>query len=324
MQTGQPAVIIVTYNARKWIEPCIASVLAGSLVPGVIVVDNASSDGTAGLVRERFPGVVVIETGKNLGFGRANNVGMAVALRRGAPWVFLLNQDAKVHPEMFAVLDRATREHPAYGIINPVHFDYEGKSLDRSFVGCTGKSAPQFMADVMRRETGLIYEVEFLPAALWLIRRETLEQVGGFDPVFFMYGEDDDLAQRTRRRGWKIGFVPAAVGLHWHQDPGMLTPKGRYTRAYTRYLLDLKRPDYGLPRKVLMAGQHMIAEVLSQAIRGEWRLAKPAFTGWFGAMKKVRTLAVSRRRSESEAGPFLNDPETLALAAQADAVREAA
>jgi len=209
------ACVIVSYNGAAWIEQCLQSLRESSLRPQVIVVDNASSDATVAIVRASGD-VKLIETGSNLGFGRANNIGIAHALQMGAEHVFILNQDAHVAADALTKLHEQALAHPELGILCPLQLDANGVSIDPTFLRYyLAPFSPALLDDaVLDRELQEHYRVEAVPAAAWLLTRPFLEQVGGFDPLFFMYCEDDDLCSRALHHGWGIAVVPAARFYH--------------------------------------------------------------------------------------------------------------
>ena len=133
-------VLIVTHNAMKWIQRCLESVLDSQgqslqFVMEVMVVDNASDDGTSAYISKHFPSVRVQRQLKNFGFGRANNLGLNYAVRHEFDHVFLLNQDAYVEKGTIAELVQAQMEHPEYLVVSPVHMDGNGEDLDSKFAG---------------------------------------------------------------------------------------------------------------------------------------------------------------------------------------------
>jgi len=209
------ACVIVSYNGATWIDQCLQSLRDSSLRPQLIVVDNASADATVTIVRARGD-VELIETGSNLGFGRANNIGIAHALQTGAEYVFILNQDAHVAPDALAKLCEQALAHPELGILCPLQLDANGESIDPTFLRYyLTPFSPALLDDaLLGRAQQAHYRVEAVPAAAWLLTRPFLEQVGGFDPLFFMYCEDDDLCSRAAHHGWGIAVVPAARFYH--------------------------------------------------------------------------------------------------------------
>ena len=113
-------VIVVTYNAMKWVDRCFGSVMLSRLPADVIVIDNGSTDGTPEYIKEYFPDVMLVSTGENLGFGRANNIGFRHALKHGYEYVYLLNQDAWVFPDTFGILVKAMEDDRSLGILSPM------------------------------------------------------------------------------------------------------------------------------------------------------------------------------------------------------------
>ncbi|WP_298528038.1 glycosyltransferase family 2 protein [uncultured Christiangramia sp.] len=205
-------IIIVTYNGMKWLAQCLESTKPYP----VIVVDNNSSDGTIDYIKNFHPDIKIFEQKANLGFGQANNIGISFALNEGADYVFLLNQDAYLVPDCLESLIKAQIANSEYGILSPVHLNGEGNRLDENFSNYLSYSRNNdFYSDyVLNKTKQEIYEVPFVNAAGWLISRNCLESVGGFDPIFFHYGEDDNYCQRVLYHGLKIGVVPHVFLRH--------------------------------------------------------------------------------------------------------------
>ncbi len=199
-------VIIVTYNGAKWIFNCFDKLKRCSDINlQIIVIDNGSTDGTQKIISETFPEVVFIQSEKNLGFGAANNIGFRMALENKADYVFLLNQDAWIEPKFIEEMVSENIKNPEYGIISPLHFRGDGKKLDYWF--------STYVSQNIQELNGLV-DCYFVNAAMWLISLECLKKVGGFDPLFFHYGEDIDYVNRLRFHGYKLGVLPLAIGYH--------------------------------------------------------------------------------------------------------------
>jgi len=210
--------VVVTYNGRKWLDKCIQSLANSNVSNNIIIVDNGSSDGTPEIIRKNYPDVEVIEPGHNLGFGKANNIGLKKAYEAGADFVFLINQDAWVEKDTIEKLVKAAKCNKEYGILSPVHLTGEGYALDYGFFNCilAGK-AKGFLSDLYlkpKEEIAEIYQLDFINGAFWFLPRKTIETVGGFNPFFFQYGEDNDYVNRCRFFELKIGFVPHAKAYH--------------------------------------------------------------------------------------------------------------
>lgn len=202
--------IIVTYNGLKWIEKCITSVIEQSFV---VVVDNNSSDNTVKIIREEFPDVILLSQDINIGFGVANNVGISYAMNKGADAIFLLNQDAYAGKDCVENLIAMSKIKTDYGIISPVHFNGNGGALDYSFQKLAYMS-PLISDLITKQYSSDIYDFKFINAAAWFIPIKVFYKVGGFDPIFFMYGEDDNYSQRLQFHGFKIGVIPNAMIFH--------------------------------------------------------------------------------------------------------------
>ena len=178
-------IIVVTYNAMQWISRCLESTKSYP----VIVVDNNSSDETIVFIKEKYPNVVLFPQKENLGFGQANNIGISYAYKNAADFFFLLNQDAYLVDDCLQKLIETQKAKPNYGIISPIHLNGKANLLDKNFSNYVNYDAnPSFYSDSILSNGQEIYEVPFVNAAAWLISRECIETVGGFDPIFFHYG----------------------------------------------------------------------------------------------------------------------------------------
>lgn len=209
--------VVITYNGARWIRKGLDSLNNASTLPTkIIVVDNASTDDTVQVIRGFFPETHLIELKENIGFGRANNIGIAHALRQGADKVFLLNQDAWILPQTLEILATVMSQYSGYGILSPIHLTGKGDRFDHGFADYI--RATSFGEDLFFNRVKSVYSLPFMNAAAWLVSCECFLTVGGFDPLFFVYGEDNDYCSRVIYHGFKIGLVPAAVIHHDRQD----------------------------------------------------------------------------------------------------------
>lgn len=196
----------------KWIERCLRSVKVSTVASDVMVIDNASDDGTPDFIRGHFPEVFFSGNKENLGFGAANNVGLRYALANGYRYVYLLNQDAWVFPETFATLVRAFEENEgnAIGILSPMQMEANLTRMDAQFRKHCGAALEKDPAETVR--------VPFVMAAHWMVSRECLENVGGFSPAFPHYGEDVDYIHRAAYKGFAAAVVKTASAVHDRAD----------------------------------------------------------------------------------------------------------
>lgn len=205
--------IIATYNAEKWIEKCLNSAMGSSSLMNIVVVDNNSTDRTVDIINSRYPEVKLIQSEKNLGFGKANNIGIKWAYNNEADYFFLLNQDAWVESETVKYLVDKQKQHPEYGILSPLHL-FNANKLDWKFKSYLKGRGDEIIDKLSPKEQDTILPVRFVNAALWLVSRQTIETVGLFAPIFDHYGEDLNFAHRCKFHNVKIGIYPKAIGYH--------------------------------------------------------------------------------------------------------------
>jgi GT2 family glycosyltransferase len=218
-------VAIVNYNTRDLLHSCLVSLIAE--LPGrIIVIDNASSDGSAAMVQAEFPTVTLIANAHNPGYGTAVNQAFAGS---AATYVLLLNSDVIVQPGALAILQRHLDRHPLAGVVGPRLVNLDG-SLQPS---CFHFQTPLY---ILLEQISLGRLLRFIPflrdrylpawcydrprvvpwmlGAAMAIRTTAFDTVGGFDEAFFMYSEEVDFCYRLRAAGWETHFTPAATIVH--------------------------------------------------------------------------------------------------------------
>jgi GT2 family glycosyltransferase len=212
----KPLVIIVTYNAMSWVERCLGSLEKSSIVPDIFVVDNGSLDGTQNYIKKNYPYVKFVQSGENLGFGKANNLGFQYAIENGYDYVYLLNQDAWVDSNVIERLVYLMEKYSDYGIISPIQISADKKHLDSNFHynviradRCHG-----YIEDLVLGELKDIYELFVVMAAHWMVRVNCLKKIGMFSEAFPHYGEDLNLIMRMHYHKMKVGLCPSVFGVH--------------------------------------------------------------------------------------------------------------
>jgi N-acetylglucosaminyl-diphospho-decaprenol L-rhamnosyltransferase len=219
---------IVSYNTRDLTLRCLETLLAATAAPmRVVVLDNASDDGSADAVAAAFPQVELIRSPDNLGFARANNV---IAGAATTEWLLLLNSDTEVLPGAIDALLAFARANPAHGIYGgrtlfPDGSLNRGSCYDRltpwsAFCHATGLVAA-FKGSALFDSENIggwardsVREVDIVSGCFFLTRTALWRELGGFDARFFMYGEEVDLCHRARARGWRPVVTPAATIVH--------------------------------------------------------------------------------------------------------------
>ena len=249
------SVIIVSWNARDFLEKCLRSLEAcrGPYELQVIVVDNASTDGSRELVERQFPQVHLISSPANLGFSKANNLGLQVS--RG-DYILLVNSDVELLPGCIPALVGHLQSHPRVGIAGPAMLDAD-RRVRRS---CRGfptlwntlchALALDYLVPRFRPFGGYTLRywghdstrlVEILGGWFWIVRRTGLAQVGGLDERFFFYAEDMDWCRQFANHGWQAAFVSSAGAIHFGG--------GSSRRAPLHYYIQEQRADLQYWRK---------------------------------------------------------------------------
>lgn len=221
--------IIVSYNFMPWLHRCLGSLRLSETKTDVMVLDNNSTDATVETIREEFPEVLLVENHANLGFGRANNIGMLYAIHQGYDGVLLLNQDAWIDANVIGRLAEMSQREPTFGILSPIHLTGSGDKTEHGFSTYSG------ISDLSQQPKDDVVATSFIDAAIWYMPIEALKKVGLFAPIFYHYGEDKDMANRMAYHHYRIGFVPRLYGYH-DREFRKVTRSG-FFRSESVYLL---------------------------------------------------------------------------------------
>ncbi len=276
------SIVIVTWNVAGDLEKCLGSLgrLGRDFAHEVIVVDNASVDGTAQMVREQFPRVTLIENKTNVGYAAANNQGIAIASGRH---VLLLNPDTVAPEGALGRLVRAMDKDETIGVATPVLTNERG---ERQFYG------ESFYPGARRRAVGGakgsgrgdFREMAFVIGAAMTIRREVLERIGGLDGGFFMYYEDVDFCKRARGAGWKVGVFETIQIVHVKGGSARQLGAGEKARRLFQSELRFHRKHYSRLKT--------------------WRLLMTRCAGtlwclcWYGTLGRVCSKDAAAKRDE--------------------------
>lgn len=235
-------VVIVTHNAELWINKCFSSLRHNSINLHVIIIDNASIDNTVAILKSNFPEFELIESKTNLGFGKANNIGISRAYNLASDFVFLLNQDAWVEYDTIQKISELHACNADYGIISPIHLADNGAVVDKTFLtNITEKNNYKMISDlIVGRSIKSLYDYRFVNAAIWSISKKCIEEIGGFDEIFLHYGEDVDYCNRVLNRGLKIGVTPMIKAVHNRSQDDKRVTINLTQKMYISFLLHFK------------------------------------------------------------------------------------
>ncbi len=212
--------VVLNWNGREDTLECLESLTRVDCPDmSIVCVDNGSHDGSPAAIRERFPGVVLIESGANLGYAGGNNLGLRYALDHGATWIALVNNDATVAEDVISGFEQTARAHPGAGILagkvyfadRPTTIWFAGQRVSE-LVGYSGRPRGYGRPDGPRYEVAR--PTDRAVGALMAVSRELAESVGLLDEDLFAYVEDVDWALRARSGGFEIIFAPGARAWH--------------------------------------------------------------------------------------------------------------
>ncbi len=269
------SVVIVTWNCRDFAKDCLRSLATVVGIPfEVIVVDNASTDGTAAMIARVFPDVRLITSAENLGFAKANNLGIRASRGR---FVALINPDVVLLEGCVARALDVMSSESSIGMVGPRMLGPDGRTRR------SGMSAPSLwnsLCDALALHTmfarsrlvggqmmahfswDVRADVDVLNGWFWVIRREAINDVGLMDERFFMYGEDLDWCKRFRAKGWRILFEPSAAAIHFGGGSSQAAP--------IRFYLEMHRANLEYWRKhhgSMARGCHLLIVIAHHTLR---------------------------------------------------------
>jgi len=299
------SVIVVNWNTRNLLEQCLRSVYetAEDMALEVIVVDNASADGSVEMVRDRFPQVRLLENGENVGFARANNQGVAISQGR---YVLLLNSDAFLTAHALQSLVELAEAEPGCGIVGAQLRNVDGSfqashtpfpNLWREFIILSGIGRLLYG----RRHPSRGPEgdkgsqiVDYVEGACLLVRRKAFEEVGGLDEGYFMYAEEVDLCYAMKEKGWQVWYQPAAKVTHLGGGSSQNRATQREADLY-RSRMRFFRKYYGTGQARLLKWQILGLTLIKTAFHGLLRLVSG---GRYGRrVVPLRDLAMGLRKA---------------------------
>lgn len=274
--TSQPLVISVILNTNRRDDTleCLASLSRNSYSNHkIIVLDNASTDGSVEAIRAAHPAVQFVALERNLGYAGNNNVGIELALQQGADWVFVLNEDIILDAECLAKLIEVGERDPQIGILGPLVYHHDEPTVIQSAGGMLGKYWESIHLGKNEADNGQFkapHPVEWISGCAILVRRKAIEQAGMLDANYFIYWEETEWCIRVGRAGWKIMHVPQA--RIWHKGVQRdYQPKPSFTYYGTRnYLLTLSKHKAPLHVRLYVWLQ-ILRTFTSWSIKPKWR-----------------------------------------------------
>ncbi|MFN0072977.1 MAG: glycosyltransferase family 2 protein [Chloroflexota bacterium] len=304
LQNPLVSVIVVSWNTRELLRRCLASVTASRVPLEVLVVDNASTDGSPEMVRREFPRARLMANANNLGFGRANNQVLPSVL---GTYVLLLNPDAELESGALERLLAVLEQRPEVGVVGPLVVSTDGSvqstrrrfpTVSTTFVESTiiqpllPSTHPLLRSYyVLDRADQEPQDVDWLVGACLLVRKVAIDQVGGFDPRFFMYFEETDWCRRFGQAGWSIVFEPSARVRHLGGQSSDQAPLRRvceFNESKCRYV----RKWHGLGPSLALrwflfttSAFQLAEELLKMALGHKRSLRRARVSLWAGVLR---------------------------------------
>ncbi len=250
-QSPDLSIIIVNWNVRELLRSCLQSIEGGwgALEVEVIVVDNASGDGSVAMLQNEFPWVHLIACEENAGFPRGNNLGLAQANGR---FLYLLNPDTEIVGDALTVMVQYMDQHPDVGVVGSQLLYADGRiqpSRRRFPSMLTGLFESTWLQPLAPRRLlrhyyaqdlpdDQIADVDWVMGASLMVRREVYAQVGGMDEAYFMYSEELDWCRRIKDAGWRVVYLPQAQVIHHEgksSEQAVTARHVNFNRAKLRY-----------------------------------------------------------------------------------------
>jgi GT2 family glycosyltransferase len=279
-------IIIISNNRKEDTLECLSSVEKSTYEnQSIIVLDNASMDGSVEAIQNNFPRAHIISLVENRGYAGNNNVGIRVALAQGAKWVFILNDDTIMAPDCISCMIESGESHPKIGILGPMIYHYDEQNVIQTAGGILDTRLYPSHLGQNEKDSGefvIPHYVDWISGCAILVRREVIEQVGLLDERFFCYLEETEWCLRAKRSGWEILHVPQAklwhkgVQRNYHPSPSV-------TYYYTRNQFLLLSKHHASLLAWLSAWWQALRTLTSWTVRPKWRsMSKHRDAMWHG------------------------------------------
>lgn len=288
------AIIIINWNSLELTSNCISSLKGIEYANySIIVVDNASADGSGKALKALFPEIVLIEAPENLGFAGGNNLGFRYAIASAHEYILMLNNDTFVEPDFLRHLIEYMNQHPEVGAIQPrIHFNHDRKILWNGgsyYSKCIGWSFSKGFAKTPSEETLRIKEVDWITGCAFLTRVDILKQTGLLVEKLFMYFEDVDLSFRIKSKGYLLVYHGGAVVYHIAGQSNKSKTKGKegFVNSIVHYLNQRNRiwilkkytPWYCIPTTLIFNTLYTGAIIAYFLIRNRFSKLKAVLSG---------------------------------------------
>ena len=293
-------IVIVNWNLREDTLTCVHSLIeAGAQLEHIIIVDNASTDGSVKALKQTFTETMpIIETNENLGFAAGSNIGAQFAIDQGAEWILLLNNDTVVAPNSLSELEIATQNNPDFSIFAPIIYYYDHPEiiwyLGDTLIPGTLITVNRYRGKKDPHTLSLAVPVDFVSGCGMMVKRDVFASIGFFDPSLFMYAEEVDFCWRARLAGFRMACVTRAKIWHRVSISASKDQKiSRYLRIrnQVRFYHKYSR-GYQVPLMFIFSMGRSIYLVVQDILRQQTQLIKPLAQGWLDGWFKTENYEV--------------------------------
>ncbi len=264
-------IILVCWNNKDYLKPCLQSLRDGHLETGyrVVVVDNGSTDGSQAMLKEEFPDVEIIQNDKNVGLSRASNQGIEITQGK---YVLLLNNDTLVDGSGLDTLVEYLDTHPETGAVGGKLLNPDGSfqagyanfsTIGEEFLIATGIGGVLWPGYPSHKDVVQATRVDWMSSACLLLRRAALDRIGLLDEEYFIYGDEADLQYRLKKAGWECVYLPKVTTVHF--GGRSMNRWGRRKMVYRGKLLFYKK-NYGFFPILILRSMFFIISIIKLAI----------------------------------------------------------
>lgn len=296
------SIILLSYNSQKDLAECISSLMIQTYTNyEIILVDNTSQDNTVEFVGTNYPGIKIIENKSNLGYAHGNNIGVAYAK---GEYIVILNPDTVVDPDWLLCLIEPLKEYHAS---TSKILMYDQKDMINTCANHSHFTGIDFCRGLYEHVSQFsnTEEVSSISGCSFAIRKEILEEIGGFDPDFFLYLEDIDLSWRLRIAGYKIIYIPASIV--YHKFSLEVSPWKEFYLERNRYMMLIK--NYKIRTLVFITPALLVTELITwvhATIHGFKYIRSKLYAYWWVCVnfdkifRKRYNVQINRRISDKE------------------------
>ncbi len=259
------SVVIPFYNGDEFIGACLKSLSVGSCARAdKIIVNNSDKPTQIRNIAASYENVTVIDTKPRIGFGRACNEGAKIGIGRGAQYIIFLNQDSIAHEDLLLELINPFEESNELIVTAPIHYDYNFSSIEKGFIAGYVTKCPDLFYDALNQQLGKRYKIDCVSGACFAIRSEFINRYGLFDPVYFMYWEDDDLCRKIKHLKYDVTLVPGAKIAHRNHvgDDYNDMKKVEMRMRHSKFIYELKDINASILKVCIHVCYHILNDYL--------------------------------------------------------------